>query len=242
MSGKELRLTSTANVTARRNFTAHSGDFTIEFKMSSSITNPDGNGYGVNLYNASGVYVTSAFFKSTGNIVSDSLTLVSGFSVDTAYTIEHHFDTAGHPDQYQTRVNGGSYSAWEDCPNSCLSVAAFEVNSYSTNAHTFRIDDIGEDVGSGTLTVTGPVTGTKCVSGSVCQLSWASNGVTGNVNLYYLVGGNQYLIASPAVDATPYSWTVNAPAGTDAQIRVTKGAVTDDGDTFTILGTRATFR
>ena len=244
MSGKELRLTSTSDVRAYRTFTAHSGDFTIQFKISSSITSPNSFGYGVNLYNTLGEYQTSSYFNSAGNIITDTQTLVSGFAINTAYTIEVHFDTAGHPNQSQQRVNGGSYSAWENCPTTCTSIAAFEVNSYSTNAHTFRVDAISDTVGggSGTITVGAPATGAKCVSGSTCLISWSSNGITGNVNLYYLVGGNQYLIASPAFDATPYSWTVNAPAGTSSQVRATQGSVTDDGDLFTIYGTKAIFR
>ncbi len=241
MTGKALRLTSTSNVVLHRLFTAHTGDFTISFKMRLSITNPNASGIGVNALNAAGLYQASAYFDTSGNIYSNSQQVLAVAAADTNYTIEMNFDTAGHPDQVRTRVNGGSYTSWEPCVGSCSSIAGINVVSFSTNAHTFWVDDIGEDVGAGIITVATPTLAQRCTSGSTCAIAWSNSGITGAVNVYYLVGGNQYLIASPDVTATPYSWTVNAPAGATVKVRVAQGAVTDDSDEFTVLGTKAVF-
>ena len=246
LSGKALRINSNALALAERNFAAHTGDFLISFKVCSSITNPDGDGARVWLKDPGGTVQALIILNSAGNITSSTQTLGT-YSANTAKTVDVHFDTEGHPGQYQTRLDGGSYSAWENCHNggACASIARFgALTNAPSSTPTFWVDDIADVAGSGgsgTLTLESPGTNGTCVSGSACLISWASNGITGNVNLFYLVGGNAYAIATVDVAATPHSWTVNAPASTAAQIRVSQGAVTDDGDTFTIYGSRIGF-
>jgi hypothetical protein len=238
MTGKALSLTSTSEVDIKRLFSAHSGIFTISATIRSSITNPNSFGVGFSLLDATGAYQTATYFLSTGDLISDAQTLVAGFAANTNYAIDLNFDTEDHPGQYRARVNAGAYGAWQDCNTTCTSIGGIEINSYSTNAHTFWMDDISDDVGggAGTITVETPAASQKCRYGQTCLISWASNGITSNVDLYYLIGTIAYPIASPDVAATPYSWTVNAPAATDVKIRVSQGAVTDDSDAFTVLG------
>ncbi len=239
MTDRALRLTSTSDVSLHRLFTAHTGIFTISFSMRISITNPS-TGIGVNMLNQLGTTQTYVYFDVSGSIYSVSQVL-SSYSADTNYAVDVNFDTAAHPDQFRTRINGGAYSSWEACVSSCTSIAGIQVNSFASNAHTFWVDDISENVGGGIITVATPTLAQRCTSASSCNISWSSSGITGAVNVYYLVGGNQYLIASPDVTATPYSWTVNAPAGATIKVRVAQGAVTDDSDEFTVLGTKAVF-
>lgn len=239
MSGKSLRHNATATAEARRLFTAHSGAFTISFKASLSITNPNDYIYPY-LMDQSGNTQIRIFFSSvSGNIVTDTQTLVAGYVANTLYAFDIDLDTENQPGKYRVRVNGGAYSSWEDSLSSFTGIAGIGFVNGATNAHVFWMDDILDVVGvagAGTITVVTPAIAQKCVSESSCQISWASNGISGNVNLYYLVGGNQYLITTVDVAATPYSWTVNAPAGTSSQIRVSQGSVTDDGELFTIYG------
>jgi hypothetical protein len=102
--------------------------------------------------------------------------------------------------------------------------------------------DINFSAPNGTITVTGPGTGTVCISGSPCLISWTSSNLTGAIDCYYLVGTNQYLISSPNVADGTLSWIVNAPASATSKIRCSQGSVTNDGADFTVRGTRAFFR
>ncbi len=105
-----------------------------------------------------------------------------------------------------------------------------------------ELGDLNGGASGCTINVTGPALAQAVTAGAAASISWLSSGCTGTFNLYYLVGGQQYLIASPAFDASPYSWTVNAPASASSQVRVTQGAVSDDSEVFTVLGTRVPFR
>lgn len=244
MTGKAMCQSALAAAGAHRLFTAHTGSFTISFKAVLSVTNPNDYIYPYLVDQAGSIQARFFFSPASGNIVTDTQTIVATYGANTVYAFDVEFDTAGHPGQYRVRANGGSFTNWEDAQSSFTSIAGIGFNSGATNTHTFCMDDISDTVGggAGTLTAVSPGTGDKCVSGTTCLILWGSNGITGNVNLFYLVGGNAYAIAAVDVAATPYSWTVNAPAGTSAQVRVSQGAVTDDSDTFIVYGTRAGFR
>lgn len=144
MSGKVLRLDETPEASTRRSFGAKTGNFTIQWAMCSSITNPNSEGGGVLLRDQSGNYQVFVYFRSNGNIETSTLTLTA-YSANTIYTIRANVDQSNARVRYS--VNGGEFSAWENTQSAFTSLTLFEVDDYSTNTHSLYVDSINDDPG-----------------------------------------------------------------------------------------------
>lgn len=81
----------------------------------------------------------------------------------------------------------------------------------------------------GTITVTQPTAGDK-VMGSSMQIAWTSSGVAGNFKIQLIRSGGAVVgVLQNPVAASPWSWTVAAPAEVGAQYKIRVSSI--DGTT-----------
>lgn len=238
MSGKSLRQNATAYAEAERLFTAHTGAFTLSFKVSLSATPND---FIIVALGDPGANKVNIAFNSSGNLITNTQTLVSGFTVNTAYSVDVDFDTVNQANKFRARVNGGAYTSWENASSSFTSISAIRVYNLATNAHTFWLDDLSggaADV-SCTINVVAPSTHSILFRPNTSNIAWTAPGCSGNVTIETSFnGGTTWLpvIATVAHSSSPYTWDTVIGQGSNVKIRVCAGADCGISGAFTVHG------
>lgn len=236
MSGKSLRQNATAYAEAARLFTAHTGTATLSFKTSLSATPND---YViVALLDGSGNNVIHIAFDGSGNLITNTQTLISGFTVNTAHSVDVEIDTISQAGKFRARVNGGSFLSWENAFSAFTSIAGIRFYSYATNAHTFWLDDIS-DVAAGFITNVNPNTGQQGTAPSVTLTGSSTSWVT-STSVLTFSGAGVTSGATTCASATSCSATVTITSGAATGARnviMTTGADVETAtNAFTVTG------
>lgn len=228
--GKAVRSNSAAGDSTYyyRQFTGVSaGIFTWE--MSSSITNPTSDQYGVSLHEAGVGKRTEVHFGTTGNIEAyDGLALawnaVCPYSVNVRYRIYEELDGVGHPNKYRVKCGiSGTFTSWIGSTGTLSVVNLFQINDASANAHTFWIDAVGSV--SELITVS-PSTGAKGTT-----LSFTTTG-TGTA----WANGTSAATFNPSTNLTVNSTTVGSTTSATVNVTIAAGAASTARDVIMTTG------